>query len=72
MPIYEFDCLNCENRFEVLMSVGGKDSNPKCPNCGKKSLRKCFSTFGFKSSGRSSASSCASCSATSCDTCGIK
>ncbi|MEW6685080.1 MAG: zinc ribbon domain-containing protein [Candidatus Edwardsbacteria bacterium] len=75
MPIYEFECEECGNHFEILMR--STDKKISCLSCGSEKVRKLFSTFGYgKSRGSSdivtsstSASSCSSCSATSCKTC---
>lgn len=52
MPVYTYRCENCGIRFEQTQ----KFSDPvltKCPECGKKSLRKVYTPVGivFKGSG---------------------
>ncbi|MGD9732236.1 MAG: zinc ribbon domain-containing protein [Desulfamplus sp.] len=80
MPIYEYKCKKCNNRFEKL--VIGSDI-PSCPSCQSNDLEKLMSACGFvsKSSGpggaiqttaSSAGSSCSGCSATSCATCGSR
>jgi putative FmdB family regulatory protein len=32
MPIYEFECAQCGNRFEELVASGAEA--PACPSCG--------------------------------------
>lgn len=52
MPTYEYECLSCKHRFEILQSITAKPQT-KCPQCGKK-LRKLISSsagFIFKGSG---------------------
>lgn len=52
MPTYEYECLSCKHRFEVLQSITSKPKT-KCPQCGKK-LKKLISSAGgfiFKGSG---------------------
>lgn len=52
MPTYEYECLSCKHRFEILQSITAKPET-KCPQCGKK-LRKLISSsagFIFKGSG---------------------
>jgi putative FmdB family regulatory protein len=52
MPTYEYECLSCKHKFEILQSINEKPKN-KCPKCGKK-LRKLISSTGgfiFKGSG---------------------
>ena len=52
MPTYEYRCTNCEEHLEVVQSFADEPLT-KCPNCGKKALRKVFSPVGivFKGSG---------------------
>ena len=51
MPTYEYECLECKNRFEVFQSM---NDNPieKCSQCNGK-VRKLYGTTGiiFKGSG---------------------
>lgn len=52
MPIYEYECLSCKHKFEILQSIKAKPET-KCPKCGKK-LRKLISSsagFIFKGAG---------------------
>jgi putative FmdB family regulatory protein len=42
MPIYEYLCRDCEERFEILLY--GREE-PVCPACGHKDLEKKSSTF---------------------------
>ncbi len=52
MPTYEYECLSCKHKFELLQSITAKPKT-KCPKCGKK-LRKLISAAGgfiFKGSG---------------------
>ncbi|MCK4267688.1 MAG: zinc ribbon domain-containing protein [Actinomycetia bacterium] len=75
MPIFEFDCLDCQKSFEMLVGVG-KPSGPTgrlCPVCQSRNVKKRVSLFASRSTGdseRSSGSSCASCSSSNCSTCG--
>jgi len=69
VPIYEYKCNECGNRFEKL--VRGKE-RVSCPSCSSRKLTKLFSTFGIKSGGKftpSGGGSCDTCSATSCAGC---
>lgn len=52
MPTYEYECLSCKHKFEILQSIIAKPLT-KCPQCGKK-LRKLISSsagFIFKGKG---------------------
>jgi len=46
MPLYEFECLDCEERFEAL--VRGSNA-PECPSCRSPNLEQLVSTFGVSS-----------------------
>jgi|SRR5581483_7578036 len=52
MPTYEYRCNSCGEHLEAVQSFKD-DPLTKCPNCGKKALRKVFSPVGivFKGSG---------------------
>jgi putative FmdB family regulatory protein len=52
MPTYEYQCLSCKHKFEILQGINEKPKT-KCPQCGKK-LKKLISSaagFIFKGSG---------------------
>jgi putative FmdB family regulatory protein len=38
MPVYEFECEDCGNRFEELLSTGAEA--PACPHCGSRTRRR--------------------------------
>ena len=41
MPMYEYACLKCKNRFELLRPYQERDDRAECPECGteKKHIR---------------------------------
>lgn len=41
MPTYVYECLRCQDTFEVRASIGEKAAGlaPTCPRCGAKSAR---------------------------------
>ena len=41
MPIYEFECQRCGERFEELTASGA--TAPACPSCGANETRRLFS-----------------------------
>ncbi|MGH7799782.1 MAG: FmdB family zinc ribbon protein [Thermodesulfobacteriota bacterium] len=47
MPLFEYKCDKCENKFETL--VLSSDEEISCPRCESKNIEKLFSSFGFKS-----------------------
>ncbi len=77
MPIYEYECDHCQDKFERL--VFRSDEAVNCPKCDSGDVHKVMSVCGFKSGGdkgaassrvaSSSGSSCAGCSGGSCATC---
>jgi len=45
MPIYEFVCRVCGERFERVCRMGETGAGVECPACGKSGARKVPSTF---------------------------
>ncbi|MDD5116515.1 MAG: zinc ribbon domain-containing protein [Candidatus Omnitrophica bacterium] len=46
MPTYEYECLSCGHKFEVLQGIKEKPLS-KCPKCSKKVRKLISSTGGF-------------------------
>jgi len=71
MPIYEYECLECNEQFETL--VFGGDDRVACPQCKGEKLERLMSAFGFRSGGdftpSSGSSGCNGCTSTNCSTC---
>ncbi len=63
MPIFEYICRGCDQRFETLVSA---DRPPVCPTCHGTSLDKQLSVFAVSSKGSPTASG----PVASCGTCG--
>jgi len=57
MPIYEYDCMNCSERFSVLQSIICGKNETKCPQCGSDKVKKMMSSFCCSSGSGSSLSS---------------
>jgi len=55
MPIYEYECTACGEKFELRRSMSDSDSEIKCPRCGAEKPRRVLSMFGTTSSGGSCA-----------------
>lgn len=51
MPLYEYQCVKCGNRFEVRQSIGADGTDLKCPECAAERPKKLISTFLSKNSG---------------------
>lgn len=45
MPLYEYQCKKCEEKFETLVSLSKLDEPVKCPKCGSDETEKLLSTF---------------------------
>ena len=50
MPIYEFECLNCSERFDRLQKLSDPDPDA-CPNCGAIGVRRRLTAPSFRLSG---------------------
>jgi len=46
MPVYEYRCSACDHPFERILSVSEREAplKAKCPECGKKKVRRAFDT----------------------------
>lgn len=45
MPLYEFRCKVCGERFERLMRFGESSDELACPACEQHAVERLFSTF---------------------------
>ncbi|HEV8629788.1 MAG TPA: zinc ribbon domain-containing protein [Thermoanaerobaculia bacterium] len=45
MPLYEYRCRDCEERFEVLQRLGETGEGLLCPRCGAGRPDRLLSTF---------------------------
>lgn len=54
MPIYEYRCLECGEKFEKLLLSISSTPQVECPRCGGRKVEKLFSLFGTKGSDSSS------------------
>ena len=50
MPIYEYQCDDCEHKLEALQKISD-DPLKLCPECGQDGLRKLVSAAAFRLSG---------------------
>ncbi len=53
MPIYEYLCQDCGNKFEKLVRRAADAGDMECPSCGQKHLKQEFSTFAAHANGAS-------------------
>jgi putative FmdB family regulatory protein len=45
MPLYEYRCPQCGNRFEQLRRMTEADCGVICPQCQSEKVQRMFSTF---------------------------
>jgi putative FmdB family regulatory protein len=45
MPIREYRCQKCLNKFETLLLSGEDEASLNCPKCGVGDIRRCMSVF---------------------------
>ena len=45
MPIYEYQCAQCGERFEIRQAIGEDGSNLDCPKCHALKPKRLFSSF---------------------------
>ena len=50
MPIFEYVCQNCGNKFEKLVLSSRRKSSLQCPQCGAENVKKALSVVGSISS----------------------
>ncbi len=66
MPIYEYVCQNCGQKYEKLVRSNSATPELKCPHCGSSQAKKAMSLFGTHAAGGETTWSTASSSAASC------
>jgi len=72
MPIYEFACEQCGEKFEELVPLGADGNGLSCPACQSSDIRKMMSAFGISGSALtkpSSGASCSTCASSNCSHC---
>lgn len=43
MPIYEYKCRKCQEKFEAFRGIFSRDDKIKCPVCGEKNPQRVIS-----------------------------
>ncbi len=56
MPVYEYKCMKCDSKFEVLHKTVNVIEDVVCPSCMSKESKKLFSKFKASVPGGASAS----------------
>ena len=57
MPIYEYVCMKCDEKFALLQSLYPPEQNTECPKCSSTDVKKMLSSFSCASSESSGAAS---------------
>jgi len=57
MPIYEYVCQDCGEKYEKFVRAGAGAVELVCPRCGSMRAEKAFSLFGLRGSGGESKAS---------------
>jgi putative FmdB family regulatory protein len=71
MPIYEYSCEACGNKFEKLVRRTEEAMESGCPSCGDKHLQQQYSTFAVRANASPGASEMPSCGGGMCATPGL-
>ncbi len=67
MPLYEYECRSCANRFELL--VRGREQ-PECPGCRGSELDRRFSVFAARTGGAAQTAVAQPMASGGCGSCG--
>lgn len=73
MPIYEYACKECGEKFDALRSMKDADTPIECKKCHSPNTRRLISSCFAQGNGisaSSSAHSCGGCQGGSCGSCG--
>jgi len=72
MPIYEYICRDCQNRFEIIRPMKDADAPIACAECESENVSRCITVFFAQSGGKVVAGTgggCAGCAGGSCASC---
>jgi len=61
MPIYEYRCAECGEKFELFVRSVAQQTDLTCPKCGSQRVQKAISLFGVGGASGGSRMSAASC-----------
>ncbi len=45
MPVYEFHCEQCDERFEIVSKLSDRAENAVCPRCGGREVVPVYGVF---------------------------
>jgi putative FmdB family regulatory protein len=68
MPIYEYQCVHCGQKFEVRQAIGEDGSSLNCPKCHAGEPKRLLSSFFSRVAGETEPSevSCPTCNSGVC------
>ncbi len=72
MPLYEYQCMHCKQKTELLRSFFQADEPVNCPHCDQPSMKRMLSKVNAFSDGQSlnhDNHDCSGCSGGSCSSC---
>ena len=64
MPVYEYRCAECGEKFDLFLRSATQKSTPVCPECGSSEVKKALSLFGVGGASGNSKASAAPCGPT--------
>jgi putative FmdB family regulatory protein len=75
MPIYEYACSDCKNKFELMRPFSRSGEAADCPRCRKKASRIMSACYSKSVDSQGAVqpvggSSCSSCASGNCASCG--
>jgi putative FmdB family regulatory protein len=71
MPIFEYQCCSCGEKFEKLVRRVEDAGEAGCPSCGEHHLEQQYSTFAARAGSSQTSSDAPSCPGGMCRTPGI-
>jgi len=72
MPIYEYLCVDCHEKFEALRPMSDADIPIECLHCSSSNTSRSITVFFAQSEGKvvaGGAQNCSACSSNACATC---
>jgi len=61
MPLYEYYCLDCEQKFEKLVPIEDRDEGVACPSCRGLHTERSLSLFAIRVNGAAGGKAAPSC-----------
>jgi len=71
MPIYEYQCADCNTKFEKLIRRAADTAEIECPACGQKHVNQQFSTFAAHANGSAARQEAPACPSGMCRSPGL-